>query len=38
MTDREKLIELLTAYYGADPAYYAELTKTPSSVPTAEQT
>lgn len=22
MTDREKLIELLTAYYGADPAYY----------------
>ena len=22
MTDREKLVELLTAYYGADPAYY----------------
>ena len=21
-TDREKLIELLTAYYGVDPAYY----------------
>ena len=22
MTDREKLIELLTEYYGADPSYY----------------